>query len=138
MAHSLQQLWLIWARSSCTHRRRRRVRRSWRSIAFSKKSRDFEQLHRHLSSRSGEAIWLAVSSKQSNRLIAVFSYAYTFASLVRTVQRCAEREACESCMCEQLEPLQLRPVHWRLHGVHNECWGTCGGLEKHGSARGGA
>ena len=79
-----------------------------------------------------------MSSKQSNRLIAVVSYAYTFASLVRTVQRCAEREARESCTCEHLEPLQLRPMHWRLHGVHNESCSACGGLEKHGSARGGA
>ena len=30
--------------------------------ALSKKRRDFEQLRRHLSSRSGEAMWLAVSS----------------------------------------------------------------------------
>ena len=82
LAWGISGFWLVWARSSCTHRRRRRVRRSWRSIAFSKKRRDFEQLHRHLSSRSGEAMWLAVPSKQSNRLIAVVSYAYTFASLV--------------------------------------------------------
>ena len=32
--------------------------------------------------------------------------------------------------------LWLLPVHCRLPGVHGECWSTCGGLEKHGIARG--
>ena len=67
---------------------------------------------------------------------AAVSFVCTLASVVYTVvltlQRWAEREARKSCMCEHLGPPQLRPVHWRLHGVRNECWSTCGGLEKHG------